>query len=256
MLNAYAGTENRVFPEGFDPSKRQRPTDPVMKLTPFCAAFVVSALSVSIAPKGGCQTDSRTVNLIRNIPFTITAPGDYRLAKDLSISANEAAITVLDTANVVIDLNDHTLANTATAGIGIAVEGSDFVTIKNGTVYGFGYGVEFDANSENTVVKKVTLANDGIGINTAADKSTIEGCFMSGTGIGSGIALAPNTTGVLAKNNQIDGFSYGIQSAAGSESKYNYNRISSCNVGLYVYSTDEYIGNVFTSCSVNIQQAN
>ena len=38
---------------------------------------------------------------------------------------------------------------------------------------------------------------------------------MSGRGIGSGVALAANTTGVLAKDNQIDGFSYGIQSAAG-----------------------------------------
>ncbi|HEX3443919.1 MAG TPA: right-handed parallel beta-helix repeat-containing protein [Chthoniobacterales bacterium] len=116
--------------------------------------------------------------------------------------------------------------------------------------------MKFDANSKNPTVKKVTLANDGIGISTAADKSMIKGCFMSGTGAGSGIALATNTTGVLAKNNQINGFSYGIQSAAGSDAKYNYNRISSCNVGLYVYSADEYIGNVFTSCSVNVQPAN
>ncbi|MBV8276998.1 MAG: right-handed parallel beta-helix repeat-containing protein [Verrucomicrobia bacterium] len=227
-----------------------------MKLNPIYAASVVSVLSVFMVSEGKCQTDAITERVIRKIPFTITSPGEYKLAHDLTMAANETAIKVVDTANVVVDLNGHTLANTATAGIGIAVEGSDFVTVKNGTVYGFGYGVNFDANSENTVVRKVTLANDGIGINTAADKSTIEGCFISGTGIGSGIALAANTTGVLAKNNQINGFSFGIQSATGSESTYNYNRISSCNVGLYVYSTDEYLGNVFTSCSVNVQQAN
>ena len=227
-----------------------------MKLSPICAACVVSALSVLIVSAADCQTDSRTEHVIQKIPFTITSSGTYKFANDLSIDTKAAAITVVHTANVFVDLNGHTLASTATAGIGIAVEDSDFVTIKNGTVYGFGYGVKFDANSENTVLKKVTLANDGDGINTAADKSTIEGCFMSGTGVGSGITLAANTTGVLAKNNQIDGFSYGIQSAAGSDSKYNYNRISSCNVGLYVYSTDQYIGNVFTGCSVNIQQAN
>jgi hypothetical protein len=121
---------------------------------------------------------------------------------------------------------------------------------------GFGYGVQFDSNSGDTVVRKITLANDAIGVSTSADKSTIEGCFMSGAGSGSGITLAPNTSGVLAKNNQINGFSYGIQSAAGSESKYDYNHISSCNVGLYVSSKDEYTGNVFTACSIDIQQGN
>jgi Right handed beta helix region len=227
-----------------------------MKFSLIYPACIVAMLAVYLVSDGDGQTDSTIEHVIREIPITITSPGKYELARDLSIDGNEAAIRVVDTANVVVELNGHTLANRATAGIGIAVESSDFVTIENGTVYGFGYGVRFDANSKNPLVKKVTLANDGIGINTAAAKSVIEGCFMSGTGIGSGIALTANTTGVLANNNQINGFSYGIQSAAGSASKYSYNRIFSCNVGLYVYSADEYIGNVFTGCSVNIQPAN
>jgi hypothetical protein len=227
-----------------------------MKLTSIHAALIVSALSAATALPGNCQTDSRAENVIRKIPFTITSPGEYELADDLSMSSNKEAIKVMDTANVAIDLNGHTLANSAGAGIGISVESSDFVTIKNGTIYGFGYGVQFDANSGNTVVRKITFANDAIGVNTSADKSTIEGCFMSGLGAGSGIALAPNTSGVLAKHNQINGFSYGIQSATGSESKYDYNHISNCNVGLYVSSEDEYIGNVFTACSIDIQQGN
>jgi hypothetical protein len=227
-----------------------------MKVTPICAAFVVSAFSVCITSEGDCQTDSLTEHVIRKIPFTIRSPGEYKLANDLSMSANDVAIEVADTANVVIDLNGHTLANTASVGIGIAVEGSRSVTVRNGTIYGFGYGVKFDSASKNTVVKKVTLANDAVGVDTAAVKSTIEGCFLSGPGFGSGIALAPNTTAVLANQNQIDGFSYGIQSAAGSQSKYNYNHISGCNVGLSVSSADQYTGNVFTSCSVDIQQGN
>jgi hypothetical protein len=236
---------------------RGAPNDrPVMKVTPVCAAFVVLALSICITSEGDCQTDSLTEHVIRKIPFTIRSPGEYKLANDLSMSANDVAIKVADTANVVVDLNGHTLANTASVGIGIAVESSHSVTVKNGTIYGFGYGVKFDSASENALVRKVTLANDAVGVDTAADKSTIEGCFMSGPGFGSGIALAPNTTAVLARQNQIDGFSYGLQSATGSESKYNYNHISSCNVGLSVSSTDVYIGNVFTACSVDIQQGN
>jgi len=227
-----------------------------MRLSPICAACLVSVLWAFIVSEGACQTDSTADHVIQEIPFRIRSPGNYELARDLSVNGNETAITVVGTANVVIDLNRHTLANLATAGIGVAVETSKFVTIKNGVVYGFGYGVKFDAGSGSSLIKNVTLANNGIGINTAANRSTIEGCFMSGTGAGSGIALAANTTGVLAENNQINGFSYGIQSAAGSDSKYDYNRISNCNIGLYVYSADEYIGNVFTGCSVNIQPAN
>jgi hypothetical protein len=52
-----------------------------------------------------------------------------------------------------------------------------------------------------SLVKKVTLTNDGIGIGAAADKS-IEGCFMSGTEAGSGIALA-------ATRARASGFSLG-----------------------------------------------
>ena len=227
-----------------------------MQFTSVRAAIIVSALSASIASIADCQTDYPTTTVVRKIPFTIGSAGEYKLAEDLSTGTNKPAIKVVNTANVVIDLNGHTLANTASVGIGITVENSDFVTIKNGTIYGFGYGVKLDGNSENTVVKKVTLANDTLGVYTAADKGVVEGCFINGPGVGSGIALAPNTTGFLAKNNQIGGFSFGIQSAAGSDSKYDYNLISNCNVGLYVYTTDEYTGNVFTSCSVNVQQSN
>jgi Right handed beta helix region len=253
LLNRAEGWGYRME---IEPAKTRRRSVRLMKLSPKCAAFVLSALSVFLASEGDSQADSTAGHVIREIPFIITSPGEYELERDFSVDSNEAAITVTHTANVVVDLKRHTLANRATWGIGIVVEASEFVTVKNGTVYGFGYGVKFDAHSRNAMVNKIILANEGIGISTASNNSTIEGCFMSGTGAGSGIALVAGTTGVLAENNQIDGFSHGIQSTAGSNSKYNYNRISGCNVGLYVYSADEYIGNVFTGCSVNVQPAN
>jgi hypothetical protein len=225
----------------------------IMKVLAY-AAVIISASSVLLVPKAGCQTDAEKV--IRKLPYSITSPGEYTLAKDLTMGTDNTGITVTDTANVVIDLNGHTLANTSDAGIGITVESSDFVTIRNGTIYGFGYGLKLESNSENVVIRKVTLANEALGVDIAADKCTVEGCFMSGTGAGSGIALEAGATGVLAKNNQIDGFSYGIQSVTGSESKYNYNQLNRCNVGLYISSQDEHEADVFTGCVVDVQQGN
>jgi hypothetical protein len=228
-----------------------------MKAKTVCVALFAAALSVSIVPAGKSQTKAGTVTVITKLPFTISAPGEYQLDRDLALDANQDAIEVLNTANVIINLNGHTLANHTTGGTGIAVQGSDFVTVKNGTIFGFGWGVNLDANSDGSVIKGVTVANASIGVNTAADKTTIEHCIMIGTGIGAGIALsAPDTTGVVARGNQIDGFSYGVESNTGSESLYNYNHISGCYIGLSVYSTDKYKGNVFTGCSINVQQAN
>jgi hypothetical protein len=111
------------------------------------------------------------------------------------------------TANVVIDMAGHTITNSATGTAdGFAIQGSQFVTIKNGTIAGFNQGVYLDGACDDAVLDKLTIPTTFTGIYTQGDHTTIKSCVLSGTGTeasGNGILLAPNTTGVLAKDNQI-----------------------------------------------------
>jgi hypothetical protein len=78
---------------------------------------------------------------INSTPLTITSPGIYVLAKDLS--APGIAI-LIKSANVTIDFGGHLLTCTNTLGsTGVRTETARNVTIKNGTIDGFLYGIDF-----------------------------------------------------------------------------------------------------------------
>jgi hypothetical protein len=124
---------------------------------------------------------------------------------------------------------------------------------------GFNQGVYLDSGCDDCILEKRTIPITPTGIYTQGDHTTIKACVISGTGTGAqgnGILLAPNTTGVLAKDNQISLSTYGIDSGPGCDGKYNVNSISDCNIGLYVFSGDKYKGDIFTNCTTDIYKAN
>lgn len=65
------------------------------------------------------------------VPFVVPGPGVYRLDADVSIAAG-TAITINNTRNVVIDLNDHTIDLLNTATNGILINASTDVVISSG----------------------------------------------------------------------------------------------------------------------------
>src|SRR5215208_38709 len=78
---------------------------------------------------------------ITGLPFTITTPGSYVLASNLKSSGH--GITVAAD-NVTIDLKGHTISGSQAAGnefYGISSFGHDDITVRNGRVEGFSYGV-------------------------------------------------------------------------------------------------------------------
>ena len=78
---------------------------------------------------------------INALPFTITVPGDYVLASDLTSSSH--GITVLAD-NVNINLAGHTISGSREPNsefYGINSWGHDHLTIRNGRIVGFSYGI-------------------------------------------------------------------------------------------------------------------
>jgi hypothetical protein len=87
------------------------------------------------------------------VGITISAPGTYCLATDVIMAASFTTGNAIEIAAnyVTLDLNRHKVhgaaAGTATQAVGIHAFDRRNVTIKNGTVWGFVYGIDLEATS-------------------------------------------------------------------------------------------------------------
>jgi hypothetical protein len=143
---------------------------------------------------------------ISSLPFNITTPGTYVLAADLSYpSQQNAAITIATSIKgpVVLDLKGHTLTGgggySIAVGIGYfagsTVANASSITVQNGAVQNFGYGVWGETTSvylTNIEVNSIAFhisqtpnnASAGV-IFSQVDSSTVNNCsfFSADTGI-------------------------------------------------------------------------
>jgi len=94
---------------------------------------------------GFTQAETTNCTAITSVPYTITVPGIYCLNGNLETSITSGNAITINTNNVIIDLNGRKLgggsAGTATEARGIYAHGRKNITIKNGTIRGFHYGV-------------------------------------------------------------------------------------------------------------------
>src|SRR6516165_678736 len=103
--------------------------------TQILAAFsLMSAVTLHAAPP----------ITITSLPFTVSSPGTYVLAQDLTFSGNGIAISIPTNlpGQVIVDLKGHTITGTG-GGTGVGI-GGDFtgplvsntspITVRNGTL--------------------------------------------------------------------------------------------------------------------------
>ncbi len=111
-----------------------------MHKTLFTAALAATALFPLRAADGRIP--------ISAVPFTINAPGAYYVTRDLTV-ASGVAVTI-NANNVTLDLNGHTLTNSATAaGNWVIITNVSFngVRVTGGRVVGGNLGVELEGSS-------------------------------------------------------------------------------------------------------------
>lgn len=83
------------------------------------------------------QAEPRTP--IESIPFTISQPGSYYLAKSLTASADGTGITI-STGNVTLDLAGFTLSGGGFQGAAISGDSAPNVAVRNGVLTGWRQG--------------------------------------------------------------------------------------------------------------------
>jgi hypothetical protein len=128
---------------------------------PICVAALIAA--------GGISNAFAACTPITAVPVTITAPGNYCFASNLSYAQPNAAsplpVISISANDVTLDLNGYTLSGTYAAGtsstqdvgivVGSATLGRKNTVIRNGTIKGFYMGVSMI--SADSLVESLAL---------------------------------------------------------------------------------------------------
>lgn len=149
------------------------------------------------------QIEPRTP--ISSLPHTISAPGSYYVATNLTGVAGQNGITI-SASGVTLDLMGFELVGGPGTGTGITVLGYANIVIRNGTVRGWGDGGALGFYGEHVTLERLrAIQNTGIGLGGAgsmtdcrAYSNTVHGLANLGAGV---------VRGCVAQNNGGDGIS-------------------------------------------------
>jgi parallel beta-helix repeat protein len=142
-----------------------------------------------------------------DIPYTISAAGVYCLQTDLITSMTSGNVITIASDNVVLDLNNHRIggsgAGLATTAVGIFGNSVYNVTIIDGIVRGFEYGIELldsaspGKSANNEIYGIRTDANTEYGISVVGLGNRIHDNVILRTG-GSSITGTINAYGIAS----------------------------------------------------------
>jgi hypothetical protein len=186
---------------------------------------------------------AETINCtaITSLPATITAQGIYCLTGNLATSQSSGYAITINANNVTIDLNGWKVggqgAGTGTATYGI-YSAANNVTIKNGIVRGFYFGIELDGSG--AVVQDMLVdSNTRVGIFTYGPGALVEHNQVVNTGGTTAftntnvLALVVYGAGSNVNNNMVSGLipvgngnEYGIDIEVGANTTARNNVVS------------------------------
>ena len=171
-----------------------------MKSTFFAAATLCAALTIFSSP---AKAETTQCTAITTIPITITTQGIYCLNGNLSGNLATGSAVTIATNNVTVDLNGYKLGNLAaglgTNATGIFADQKKNITIRNGTIRGFKYGILLEDASPYTtssghLIEEVRLdMNTFVGIYVVGPANTIRNNQVVKTG---GTTQHPTASGI------------------------------------------------------------
>ena len=215
---------------------------------------------------------------ITSLPKTITVPGTYTLTGNLSFSASSGNAITINAGSVLIDFAGFGIsglgAGAATQANGIYANNRSTLTIRNGQIAGFRYGIYLtgvsnsSANNTANVIDNMRLTyNTYAGIyDNFARAHRISNCIVSNTGRSpTGAVINASADGIFCygvnagalnviKDNQVSGTGDKAQAQGTSFGIYTYggvvlnNQISDARFGVYTAAT-KYRDNITLDCT-------
>jgi hypothetical protein len=218
-----------------------------MKCFIFNSVLAAGLMLFSVASYGQTQ--------ITSVPYTITAPGRYIFANNLTYSAASGHAIFVVTSHVTIDLNGYYLScptpgNTA---IGIEVGNEANVKVRNGGIGGFSDGVKFGAYAslafENVVEGIQFWANSQFSVLSQGNVCVVQNCQIKGPGA-YGIYFSAGGSGNRATNNVASGLTTGFVSGGSNYLDSNY--ADDCSLGISATSDTKLRFNTTTNCTTGV----
>lgn len=218
--------------------------------------------------------DRTTPSTITTLPYVITSPGTYDVASDLYYGATYGNAVTVRAEGVVIDLHGHKIwssTGASTSAVGIFADQQSYITIKNGTIQGFQFGIELLGQSRygNQVQNMVLAQNWYFGLWVDGASTVISNNQINNTGgcnipgYDTPIAMHVAGANVSIVNNAVNGMvSYpgvthelvclaldAAPNATVSGNTFSLTKVTSNSYGMWVNST----GNNYSS---NVQVQN
>ena len=182
-------------------------------------ALVLASLSVSTALAAGpTGWGGGSCIEVTAFPANLVAPGVYCLSfKYIDFPLASGALITISASNVVFDLNGATLDGTPKGSAfswGIRSYGHSNITVRNGTIRGFNYGISLTAPlgyvntpvrpSHSFLVENVRLIeNRTAGIEVVGYDSEIRGNTIAHTGGSSDPQLSGHAWGMIASGDGL-----------------------------------------------------
>jgi len=212
---------------------------------------LTSLLAASLA-LGALTSYGQTV--ISQVPYQITRPGSYVLENSLSFSEAGGHTNAIEIKadNVTLDFAGHTLAHESgsQAGSGVLVDGTHLVTIKNGTVSNFHFGILLQSGGSNVVENMRVLGGNSVGIDLSQQEgSIVQNNFVNMSGQGQfGIACdAGSLSNHLLRNNVL-GPVLGIFEDDPGGNYLESNFVSNCSTGITTGRNSKFRLNTTINC--------
>lgn len=158
-----------------------------MRLGALCTLWLTIAALVGTAAADGRLEISQTgVDASGGFPITLTAPGSYVLTSDLVVPASTDAI-VLETSEVVIDLNGFAIRGAFACNVGACAAGS-------GSAIRPGLSVAFGRESTLRNGRVRGFAGDCVSLSTGArvEDLMVSDCGLDGIDVSSGSLVSAN----------------------------------------------------------------
>jgi parallel beta-helix repeat protein len=181
-------------------------------------ARALSGLAITLAVTILAATSS-TPRVALAVSPTITITEDFRLDEDLTF-AGTGLVVAAD--NITIDLNGHTIhgplpgcSPDCPTSLGIQIWGRTGVSVKNGTVRGFSYGLHLSHSDSNEIkaVRSTENLFEGFTILTDSDDNVLKDCEASDNGR-FGVMIYANTDGNTVKDCNLTANYLGIMLGA------------------------------------------
>ncbi|MDH5267143.1 MAG: right-handed parallel beta-helix repeat-containing protein [Candidatus Bathyarchaeota archaeon] len=151
---------------------------------------------------------------------------DYTLCTDVNFPGYH--LFTINASNVELDLNSHTINNTAEKGYAVVVlEGRSNVTIKNGVITNFQYGIEIQSGCSNINIINVTVSNSSETAINIVDSHNVHVCNnIVSYNMKEGILLNKCSHSEVSRNLLSKNEAYGIYMKDSVNNNISHNTIS------------------------------